>query len=211
MDYRRRAVRFLLGATAHPGGLPLTRHLVERMELPTGAAVADVACGAGASLRLLRDRGCQAVGVDLHASTSGSVVADAHALPLRASSYDAVLCECALSTFDRPEVALTEMRRVLRPGGVLGLTDVLLDRDRADVAVITAVDRLTTARTLPSYAALVEAAGLTVVATEDRGQDAAALVRRLRRRLPLSPTLRACEAAVRSGALSYGLVVARLS
>ena len=51
MDYARSGVRWLLGATAHPGGEPLTRHVLDRLPLPTGALVADVACGDGATLR----------------------------------------------------------------------------------------------------------------------------------------------------------------
>ena len=206
VDYTTRAARFLLGATAHPGGERLTRHLVDRLALRPAAVVADLACGAGATLAVLRSRGHVAVGVDL---TPTQVVGDAQQLPLRPSTFDAVLIECSLSTFDRPQDALAEVLRVLRPGGVLGLTDVLLDRSAATAQVVGAIDRLTHARTLAGYVALIESAGLSVTGTEDRNQDAADLVRRIRRRLPLSRTVRACEQAVGSGALSYGLVTAR--
>jgi len=211
MDYRSRAVRYLLGATAHPGGLKLTTHLIARMQLPAAAVIADVACGAGATLEVLQQGGHHVIGVDLHTAARRSVRGDAHNLPLASAAYDGVVCECALSTFDRPGEALLEMRRVLRPGGVVGLTDVVLDRERAGPVVSAAVDRLTSARTVAAYADLVTDAGLTVVRTEDRAQDATALVRRLRRRLPLSRTLRACEEAVRSGSLGYALLVARVS
>ena len=214
MDYARSGVRWLLGATAHPGGEALTRHVLDRLALPTGALVADVACGDGASLRLLASRGLLGIGVDVEPRARPTVVGDAQALPLRSASYDAVLCECAVSTFDDPGQALREMARVLRPGGRLGMTDVLLRRDLAAPEVVAAVDRLTTARTLPEYAALVEAAGLRVERTEDRSADALALCRRLSRRLRLvSPrhasTARACAQAVEAGALSYGLLIAR--
>ncbi len=205
--------RLLLGTTQHPGGEALTRHVLDRLALPTGALVADVACGDGASLRLLAARGLLAVGVDVEPRARPPVVGDAHALPLRTGAYDAVLCECALSTFDDPARALAEVARVLRPGGRLALTDVLLRRDLAPPEVVAAVDRLTTARTLPEYVALVEAAGLRVERTEDRPADALALCRRLARRLRVvSPrhasTARACAQAVEAGALSYGLLVA---
>ena len=209
MDYRSRAVRWLLGATAHPGGLALTSHLLDLMQ--PGPLVADVACGSGATVRLLGQRGHRPIGVDLHARSARTVVGDAHALPIASASLDAVVCECSLSTFDRPEQALAEMRRVLRPGGVVGITDVVMDRDRVGAVVRDAVDRLTSAQSLPAYAQLVESAGLTVVHAEDRAQDAAALLRRLRRRLPTSRTIRACEQAVRSGELGYGLLIARIS
>jgi arsenite methyltransferase len=207
VDYRTRAARWLLGASAHPGGRRLTEHLLDLLQLPPGARVLDVACGSGATLTLLDRRGYEPVGVDLQPGTGRALVADAQALPFGTASFDAVLCECALSTFDRPEVALAELARVLRPGGVAGISDVLLSRQQAGPEVVAAVDRLTTARTLAEYARLAEQAGLAVQTTEDRAQDAAALLRRLRRRLPLSRTLPACAGAVRDGSLGYGLLV----
>lgn len=210
MDYRSRAVRWLLGATAHPGGEALTAHLLDRMQLAPGSRVVDVASGSGSTLRALTARGHLAVGLDLAPTGSGRiVVADAHALPLASSSYDAVVCECALSTFARPEVALAEMWRVLRPGGWLGMTDVVLRRDLADPAVAAAIDRLTTARRLSEYAGLLRGQGFSDITTEDRRQDAAALLRRLRLRLPLSSVVRRCQEAVAYGSLGYGLLVAR--
>ena len=210
MDYRTRTARWLLGVSAHPGGIALTGHLLDRMDLPVGSHVLDVACGRGATLKLLRASGMIAYGVDREPSTRSALVADAHALPFASGSFDGLTCECSLSTFGRPDVALAEMRRVLRPGGILGVTDVLLDRDLAPAPVTAAVDRLTAARTLRGYEELTGAAGFTVTVVEDRPQDAAALLRRLRRRLPLLRTLRECAEAVGSGALSYGLLVARV-
>ena len=221
MDYTRSAARALLGATAHPGGEALTRHLLARLRLPTGALVADVACGDGATLGLLARAGLLAVGVDVEQRAvararrqAAAVVGDAQHLPLASGAYDAVLCECSVSTFADPARALSELARVLRPGGQLAMTDVVLRRDLAPARVVAAVDRLTCARTLPAYAALVEAAGLRVVRTEDRSAEALALTRRLGRRLAAvgasttASTARACARAVESGALSYGLLVA---
>lgn len=221
MDYTRTAARWLLGATAHPGGEALTRHLLDRLHLPTGALVADVACGNGVTLGLLTRSGLLAIGVDReHRAVmrarhqAPAVVGDAHHLPLTSGAYDAVVCECSVSTFSDPERALAEMTRLLRPGGRLAMTDVVLRRDLAPADVVAAVDRLTYARTLPDYVTLVEAAGLRVVRTEDRADDARALTRRLSRRLAVvgarrtAATARACARAVDSGALSYTLLIA---
>jgi SAM-dependent methyltransferase len=221
MDYARAGARWLLGATAHPGGTALSAHLLDRLALRPGALVADVACGDGATLRLLAGRGLLGVGVDVEpravarAGRAGAaVVGDAHALPLATAVYDAVVCECAVSTFADPVRALAEVARVLRPGGAVAVTDVLLRRDLAPPEVIAAVDRLTTARPLSGYVQLLEQAGLTVVRTEDRADDALRLCRRLARRLAAvgasrhASTARACARAVEAGALSYGLVIA---
>ena len=221
MDYTRRAARALLGATAHPGGEALTRHVLARLRLPAGALVADVACGDGATLSLLARAGLLAVGVDVEPPAvamarrhAPAVVGDAHALPLAGGAYDAVLVECAVSTFSDASGALAEVARVLRPGGQLAMTDVVLRRDLADPDVVAAVDRLTSARTVPQYAALLEAAGLRVVRVEDRSGDALALCHRLARRLSAvgarrtAATARACARAVEDGALSYALLIA---
>lgn len=213
MDYATRAVRALLGATAHPGGTALTRHLLDVARVGPDERVLDVACGDGATLRLL---GPRAVGVDVEPRAvvragARAVVADAHALPLTDGTVDVVLLECALSTFDVPERALAEAVRVLRPGGRLAMTDVLLDRERARADVVAVVDGITNARTLPEYAVLLAGAGLRVEVTQDRADAALALVRRVRRRLPVPSwrrQARRCEQAVLSGALGYGLLVA---
>ena len=209
MDYAGRAARWLLGATDHPGGLTLSAHLLDLLALPTGSLVADLACGGGSTLDLLAARGHLALGVDLHPRHPRAVVGDVQRLPLASSTYDAALLECSLSTFDAPADALAEVRRVLRPGGALALSDVLLDRATAPTDVTRAVDGLTRARTLTDYAAEVAAAGLEVVHREDRAVDALALLARLRQRLPLSSRVARCQQAARDGQLGYGLLIAR--
>jgi len=221
VDYTRRAARRLLGATAHPGGEALTRHLLARLRLPAGALVADVACGDGATLALLARAGLLAVGVDVEPRAvevarryAPAVVGDALALPLASGCYDAVLCECSVSTFDDQARGVAELARVLRPGGQLAVTDVVLRRDLAAPEVVAALDRLTGARTASEYVALLEAAGLNVVRIEDRADDALALCRRLSWRLALvgarqtASSARACARAVEQGSLSYVLLVA---
>jgi SAM-dependent methyltransferase len=52
------------------------------------------------------------------------VVADARRLPFRGRVFDAVLCHSMLETLDDPGSAVTEMRRVVRRGGVVGAASV---------------------------------------------------------------------------------------
>jgi phosphatidylethanolamine/phosphatidyl-N-methylethanolamine N-methyltransferase len=49
-------------------------------------------------------------------------VADAEELPYPESSFDRVLVTCVLHHLPNPELALREMRRVVRPGGLISLT-----------------------------------------------------------------------------------------
>lgn len=206
MDYAGRIARALLGVTAHPGGVALSRHVLDVLALPVGSLVADLACGGGTTLDLMADIGLLGIGVDLQASHPRAVRGDAHALPLRTGEYDGAVVECSLSTFSDPSRALAELRRVLRPGGRWVVTDVVLRRDLAAPGVVMTVDRLTTARSLAGYVRLAQNAGLVVTTQEDRHADALALARRLRHRLPWSAQVRACERAVRDRTLGYALI-----
>jgi len=59
--------------------------------------------------------------------TSGTHVA----LPFETGDFDAVVCRNALHHFERPRKAIAEMARVLRPGGLLLLSDVVLPEHSA--------------------------------------------------------------------------------
>ncbi|MDR0446570.1 MAG: methyltransferase domain-containing protein [Oscillospiraceae bacterium] len=106
--------RDLAAASRHPGGLPLTQRAVRLSGLPPGARILDIGCGDGASVRLLRQLGFDAVGIDERAE----------GLPYASGEFDCVLMECVLSVLDDPEAALREARRVLTPRGTFILSDV---------------------------------------------------------------------------------------
>jgi SAM-dependent methyltransferase len=146
--YSSDLVTLLLGSSYHPGGMKLTRRLLDAIGLQAGERLVDVACGVGASsLLAARDYGALVDGVDLSDANvklaAGAAVAtdladratfhhgDAEALPLGDGSWDAVICECALCTFPDKATAAREMARVLRPGGRLGISDITADRDWA--------------------------------------------------------------------------------
>ncbi len=121
-----------------------------------GEQVLDVACGTGlvafAAARAVGSGGAggAVLGVDLsgamveaarqRALSSGQANAgfarmDAEDLALPDASFDVVLCALGLMYLPDPAQALREMRRVLRPGGRLGLA-VWGDRSRCGWAAV---------------------------------------------------------------------------
>jgi hypothetical protein len=193
--YQSDLVGLVLGDSYHPGGTTLTRRLAEAVGLTPGQDVLDVASGPGSTALLLaREYGASAVGVDLgegsvdsanararqsgmHGTGAGRVrfvAGDAERLPLPDGSVDVVVSECALCTFPDKAAAAAEMARVLRPGGRVGITDVVvesgrLDPELADLAGWVAC--LADARSVDGYGRILTSAGLDMVTTE-RHDDA---------------------------------------
>jgi ubiquinone/menaquinone biosynthesis C-methylase UbiE len=112
--------------------------LLSAIEFPTGARVLDVGCGTGTlTRRLSRWPGVASVtGVDpgtpliekarqLARGIENVVFREAEgaALPFEEAAFDVATFDSVLSHMSEPERALTEARRVLRPGGWLGIFD----------------------------------------------------------------------------------------
>ncbi len=94
-----------------------------------GKNVVDVGCGPGRVSRIALERGAASTtGVDasramLHEARSLSdersswILGDACDLPLEASTFDVVVCALMLGHVAKLDVAVSEMHRVLKPGG----------------------------------------------------------------------------------------------
>ncbi|MFN2557956.1 MAG: class I SAM-dependent methyltransferase [Nitriliruptorales bacterium] len=111
---------------------PFARDLVEVAALQLGEQVLDVGCGTGIVARLAAPSvgpSGRVVGIDIspdmlavaQASVGDLAVewkeADAHNLPFPDASFDVVLSQQVVQFLPDRRRALTEMRRVLRPGG----------------------------------------------------------------------------------------------
>ena len=116
---------------------PLAADLIETAAPEPGEFVVDVACGTGVVTRLAAERvgaNGRVVGVDLTpemlevaAATTPTGLridwrqGDAVSLPLPDESNDLALCQLGLMFFPDRAAAVSEMRRVLSPGGRLAV------------------------------------------------------------------------------------------
>ena len=72
----------------HPGGEGHTRHMLELAELPQRARILDMGAGAGETLRMLRESGFDAVGIDLSPRAAEVMRADFLGAPFPEGSFD---------------------------------------------------------------------------------------------------------------------------
>jgi ubiquinone/menaquinone biosynthesis C-methylase UbiE len=135
-DYSQQALTYDTTRGASPSVLaPLRRALAGA----PGAELADVGGGTGNYALALAGEGWRPIVVDrsdqmlAQAADKGleTVRADATRLPFAAESFDAVMLVSMLHHVDDPAEALTEAKRVLRPGGRLAVM-VFTREDIAD-------------------------------------------------------------------------------
>lgn len=101
--------------------------ILDAAEVESGKQVLDVCCGPGMITAAATTRGAQAIGIDF--STAAVSIAksnvpdteiyegDAQSLPFADNTFDAVVCGFGIIHVPNPQEALSEMYRVLKPGG----------------------------------------------------------------------------------------------
>ena len=96
-------------------------------------------------LALAREFDCKVVGVDLSQKNLDMAqkkalemgldnliefkYSDAEKIEFSDGTFDFVICECALCTFPNMHTAVSEMHRVLKEGGKVGITDVIIENE----------------------------------------------------------------------------------
>lgn len=115
---------------------PCAARLVKRAGVRSGQRVLDVACGTGVVSITAARIGARVTGLDLtpellqrareNASIAGAEIdwheGDVENLPFSDATFDVVLSEFGHIFAPRPEVALGEMFRVLKPGGTIAFS-----------------------------------------------------------------------------------------
>ncbi|MFW9993795.1 MAG: class I SAM-dependent methyltransferase [Candidatus Odinarchaeota archaeon] len=127
----------------HLGGLKSTNRLIESCNITGDSYVLDVGCGVGqTACYLARKTGCRVAGIDI---TEAMVIrakervvkgkfedrveikqADAVTLPYGDNIFDAVITESVIVFINDKQGALDEFKRVLKPGGHIGLNETML-------------------------------------------------------------------------------------
>ncbi len=246
--YSSKLARLILGDSLHPGGLRATNRLGRAMGLQPGWRVLDLACGLGTSATALsRVFRCHVTGLDLGAEAAQTsrqrafedpipadvafVRGDAEMPPFRSGTFDAVVIECATSLFADKPAAIAEVRRLLRPGGVIGLSDVTVEPGALPPELDSTVGMmlcLTDALPAGGYPQLLASGGFEILDRADLSDEVLSLLAELRNRMAiwngLGPTgspggdvwpdfppdlLDRVEASVTRGDIGYWLYVAR--
>jgi SAM-dependent methyltransferase len=110
---------------------------INRLDIPVGARVLDVACGTGNAALPLARRGAIVTGVDIapnlliqardRAAAENLAITfdegDAEQLPYPDASFDAAVTMFGAMFAPRPPLVASELARVLRPGGLLAMAN----------------------------------------------------------------------------------------
>jgi len=203
--YEQDWVRHLAEDIFHPGGEALTQKTIAAMKLRPGARIADLGCGTGSSALMLAQKfGLEVFGIDLsednirrardrHSTESEPAPgisfqqADAHELPFENGQFDGVLAECTFSLFQHQHAVLAEVKRVLKPGGQLGISDMAVGGPLPDdiASVVAPWTCLVDAVDQQSYEHMFTKAGFEITAFSDESTGLTSLINLLKRKLLL--------------------------
>jgi ubiquinone/menaquinone biosynthesis C-methylase UbiE len=135
----RERIRYLDDAAASRPGREYKGRILRRLELRAGLTVLDVGCGPGADLPVMAEAVGDAgrvIGVDhdpvmadearRRTAADGRIEirsGDAHELPVEDAGVDRARMDRVLMHVADPAAAVAQLRRVVRPGGLIALAE----------------------------------------------------------------------------------------
>ena len=172
----------------HIGGRQATVDFAAQLQVSPSASLLDIGCGlGGASRYFAHERGCRVTGIDLTAEYVAVAAAlaarvglselvtyrqgSALALPFAAASFDgAYMLHVGMNIQDKAKL-FAEVRRVLKPGAVFGIYDVMRegDGDLAFPVPWASTPETSFVAGAADYRRLLEAAGFAVHKERSRG------------------------------------------
>jgi arsenite methyltransferase len=180
--------------------------LAERIGLSSSDNVLDVACGLGESSRFLAiEYGCKVFGVDLSRTLArrasmthdgedaNYLVGDGEHLPLREDSFTAAISECSMCLMPETSQGLREIFRALRPGGRMGITDIVANGPLPSELeeALTRFLCISNKISWSEYPAVIETEGFDRVEMTDQSSSLHELLESIRKRLFLAELLAA--------------------
>ena len=171
--------------TLRPGGMELTRQIVERLDIQLSDEVVEFAPGLGATAQLILSRApAEYTGIDrdeasvkqlsgyLKGPNRQGVIGRAEQTGLPDASATVVLGEAMLTmqTASHKEQIITEAARILKPGGRYGIHELCLKPDDLDDATKNEIEKAlsevsrvgTRPLTQSEWRALLEGAGFQI-------------------------------------------------
>lgn len=179
--YEQEELSEVTGSALRPGGLALTTALLARRRPVAGSAILDVGCGPGHTAALLGTAfGLRPTGLDpstilltkavRRAPAATFIQGVATSIPCRSESFETVIAECVLSLTGDIEQSLRELYRVLKPGGVLFLSDIYCKQTDPKPELSDLKSCITHARSLATIEKGLYMAGFTLYLFQDCSQ-----------------------------------------
>jgi ubiquinone/menaquinone biosynthesis C-methylase UbiE len=185
--YENDLIANFFGDSFHPGGEELTIHLGKKLGISKNHKVLDIACGSGSSaIALAKEFGCHVTGIDLSEKNLNQAKqramvekmenllvfkrSDAEKIEFTDESFDFVICECALCTFPDTKTAVSEMYRVLKTGGRVGITDVIIESELPESLknIVSMVLCIAGAKSKDGYEKILTEGGFSDIEFEDK-------------------------------------------
>ncbi len=186
----------------HIGGRTASVDLLGQLGLSSAHHILDVGCGLGGTARFLASTsGCRVTGIDLTPEyvETGRVLCSwvglaeridlhcgsAHAMPFEASHFDAaVMLHVGMNIEDKAGL-FAEVNRVLRPGGVFGVYDIMRQSDDPLVYPVpwATVPETSTLGTPQDYRKALNDSGFEITKERDRRDFATEFFAGLRKRI----------------------------